>query len=81
MVETFILSENVLFCVFIKTTFLGKTLSKYLFLHYSARFFNYFWLFFKVRLNDVEIKFFCLTAIFSLLCSLRFDFFGVFKIP
>ena len=43
-----------LFLVFIKTTFFGKDCYKrFVFLHYSARFFKYFWL-----LNNVEISIF-----------------------
>ena len=54
MSENCILSKNVknvLFFVFIKTTFFGQDCFKrFVFLHYSARFFKYFLL-----LNNVEI--------------------------
>ena len=87
------MSKNVLFFVFIKTTFFGQDSFKiFVFLHYSARFFQVFWsTYFESLLNMMlEYGSFPLTAIFSLpvflsvfflslLWALRFDIFAVFK--
>ena len=66
------MSKNVIFFVFIKTTFLGKTI----FLFYIILLdFQVFLAILKVHLNNVKYGSFSLTAIFSLLWALRCDVF------
>ena len=54
-----------------KQHFFQDSFKIFVFLHFSARFFKYFWLFFEVHLNDVEIWFFFFNGHFLIIMGFK----------